>query len=120
MAEDNTTNDVLEELKPKPVAKLAPRGIDTFTVFRQKDETGVSGEGIVMEGCHLATGQCIIHWLYPPPRGGIAVFDSMDDFIKVHIKPHPENETIITFNSGKQLKFLHNGAETVVNSDQDS
>ena len=65
----------------------------------------LSGEGVVIEGAKLATGQAIIHWLYPPPRGGIAVFDSMDDFIKVHILPHPANKTIITYEDGEQETF---------------
>ena len=93
------------DLIPKAPPKLAPRGIRTFTVFRKSDETGVSGDGVVIEGVELATGQCIIHWLYPPPRGGIAIFESMGDFIKVHIGPHPANNTIITFQDGEQLKF---------------
>ena len=38
-------------------------------------------------------------------KGGIAIFESMDDFIKVHIGPHPANNTIITFQDGEQLKF---------------
>ena len=94
-----------EHLKPKPPPKLAPRGIRTFTVFRESDETGVSGDGVVIEGAELATGQCIIHWLYPPPRGGVAIFESMDDFVKVHIGPHPANNTIITFQDGEQIKY---------------
>ena len=98
---ENQTPDLL----PKAPAKLAPRGIQSFTVYRTADETGVSGDGIVIEGVRLATGQCIIHWLYPPPRGGIAIFESMDDFIKVHIKPHPTNQTIITFADGEQMRF---------------
>ncbi len=93
------------DLIPKAPPKLAPRGIRAFTVFRESDETGVSGDGVVIEGVELATGQSIIHWLYPPPRGGIAIFESMDDFIKVHIGPHPANNTIITFQDGEQLKF---------------
>ena len=104
MTEEEKTQEV-EDLKPKPLPKLAPRGIRTFTVCRQSDETGVSGEGVVIEGAKLATGQAIIHWLYPPPRGGIAVFDSMDDFIKVHIHPHPSNKTIITYEDGEQETF---------------
>ena len=104
MSEEEKSNEV-EDLKPKPLPKLAPRGIRTFTVCRQSDETGVSGEGVVIEGAKLATGQSIIHWLYPPPRGGIAVFDSMDDFIKVHILPHPANKTIITYEDGEQETF---------------
>jgi hypothetical protein len=94
-----------ETLKPKKLPRLAPEGIRTFTVARQYDETGVSGEGVVIEGVTLATGQCVVHWLYPPPRGGIAIFDSMNDFIKVHIQPHPSNRTIITYDDGEQEKF---------------
>jgi len=93
------------DLIPKPPPKLAPRGIDTFTVCRRQDETGVSGEGVVIEGAVLATGQCIVHWLYPPPRGGIALFDTMEDFLKVHILPHPTNKTIITFSDGEQKLY---------------
>jgi hypothetical protein len=95
----------LEELKPSPPSSLAPRGIRTFTVYRDEDQTGVSGAGVVIEGAKLASGQAIIHWLYPPPRGGIAIFDSMDDFIKVHINPHPSNKTIITYEDGEQETF---------------
>jgi hypothetical protein len=94
-----------EDLKPKPPARLAPRGIRTFTVCRQNDETGVSGGGVVIEGVVLATGQCIIHWLYPPPVGAIAIFNSMSDFATVHIKPHPSNKTIITFEDGEQTTY---------------
>ena len=94
-----------EDLKPKPPAKLAPQGIRTFTVCRQIDETGISGQGIVIEGAVLATGQCIVHWLYPPPRGGIAIFDSMEDFLKVHVHPHPSNKTIITFQDGETTTY---------------
>ncbi|MBO67335.1 MAG: hypothetical protein CL398_03400 [Acidiferrobacteraceae bacterium] len=94
-----------ESLIPKAPSKLAAQGIRTFTVCRQADETGVSGEGVVIEGVVLGTGQCIVHWLYPPPRGGIAIFDSMTDFIKVHIEPHPANKTIITYQDGEQEVF---------------
>ena len=90
------------DLKPKPPEKLAPQGIRTFTVCRQLDETGVSGEGVVIEGAVMGPGQCMVHWLYPPPRGGIAIFDSMEDFLKVHVHPHPSNKTIITFEDGEQ------------------
>jgi len=106
--EEEQANDeapIAENLMPKKPSRLCPRGIQTFTVARQADETGVSGEGVVIEGVLLATGQCIAHWLYPRPRGSIAVFDSMNDFITVHIKPHPGNRTIITYDDGEQEKF---------------
>ena len=47
--EDRVATDA-EVLKPKPPTKLAPRGIETFTVCRQTDESGVSGTGVVIEG----------------------------------------------------------------------
>jgi len=103
MSEEENIEEL--NLKPKPPPKLAPEGIKTFTVCRQYDETGISGEGVVIEGVVLATGQCIVHWLYPPPRGGIAIFDSLSDFIKVHIESHPSNKTIITYDDGEQVTY---------------
>ena len=38
--EDIVVTDA-EDLKPKPPTKFAPRGIETFTVCRQNDESGV-------------------------------------------------------------------------------
>ena len=94
-----------EVLKPKRPATQAPQGIRTFTIARQYDETGVSGIGVVIEGVVLATGQAIIHWLTPAPRGALAIFDSMGDFIKIHIKPHPGNASILTWDDGEQEHF---------------
>ena len=94
-----------EVLKPKRPATQAPQGIRTFTIARQYDETGVSGVGVVIEGVVLATGQAIIHWLTPAPRGALAIFDSMADFIKIHIKPHPGNASILTWDDGEQERF---------------
>ena len=118
VATEETVPPTTPDLIPKAPPKLAPRGIRTFTVFRESDETGVSGDGVVIEGVELATGQCIIHWLYPPPRGGIAIFESMGDFIKVHIGPHPANNTIITFQDGEQLKFGDKEKEEGENEDE--
>ena len=108
------------ELKPKKPSRLAPEGIRTFTVARQYDETGVSGEGVVIEGVTLATGQCIAHWLFPPPRGSIAVFDSMSDFITVHIRPHPSNRTIITYDDGEQERFGLFNDEEILENEKDT
>jgi hypothetical protein len=117
------STDIIEEdsslngLKPTPPPKLAPRGIKTFTVCRNYDESGVSGEGVVIEGVVMATGHCVIHWLYPPPKGGIAIFDSIEDFLKVHVHPHPANKTIITFEDGEQLKYGNNWEPDDVHQD---
>ncbi len=101
-----------EVLKPKRPAPQAPQGIRTFTIARQHDETGVSGVGVVIEGVVLATGQAIIHWLTPAPRGALAIFDSMADFIKIHIKPHPGNASILTWDDGEQEHFSNPITET--------
>ena len=78
-----------DDLKPKRPSNRAPEGIRTFTVCRQHD----------------ATGHTVIHWLTPSPRGSIAFFDAFDDFLKIHIKPHPTNKTIITFEDGEQVIY---------------
>jgi hypothetical protein len=117
---EEVTETKAAELKPKKPPRLAPEGIRTFTVARQYDETGVSGEGVVIEGVTLATGQCIAHWLFPPPRGSIAVFDSMSDFITVHIRPHPSNRTIITYDDGEQERFGLFSEEEKTDEEKDS
>jgi hypothetical protein len=110
-----------EDLLPKPPSKKCPRGIRTFTVARKNDESGVSGIGVVIEGVQYATGQVVLHWLLPPPKGGIAIFESLDDFIKIHITPHPTNKTIITFEDGEQTTYGGNEErEEVVNKPSDS
>ena len=96
---------VAEDLKPKPPANAAPRGIETFTVCRQSDESGISGTGVVIEGVLFATGHVILHWLTPAPRGSISVFDSLNDFRKIHSDPHPTNKTIITWADGRQEEW---------------
>ena len=109
--EEKQTEETPEvDLKPKKPAKLCAQGIRTFTVCRINDERGVSGTGIVIEGITLATGQCVVHWLYPTPRGSIAIFDSISDFATVHIKPHPGNETIITYEDGEQVHYREDGS----------
>jgi hypothetical protein len=99
-----------QDLKPKRPSQRAPEGIRTFTVCRQKDETGVSGEGIIIEGCRFATGHTVIHWLTPAPRGSIAFFDNFDDFIKIHVSSHPTNGTIITYDDGEQTIYGIDGS----------
>jgi hypothetical protein len=99
----------VEDLKPKKLTNKAPQGMTTFTVCRQSDETGISGEGVVIEGCLFATGHTVIHWLTPAPRGSIAFFDNFDDFIKIHVSSHPTNGTIIAYDDGRQTIYTATG-----------
>jgi len=105
LEETNRVETDAEELKPKPPTKFAPRGIETFTVCRRSDESGISGTGVVIEGVQYATGQVVLHWLTPVPRGSIAIFESLSDFKKVHVNSHPSNKTIITWSDGRQEEF---------------
>ena len=82
----------------------APSGMRRFTMRREQDVSGVSGIGNVLEGVLFSTGIVVIHWLTPPPRGSISVFDSMDQFLAIHVLPHPENQTLLTYEDGEQLE----------------
>jgi hypothetical protein len=82
----------------------APSGMRRFTMRREQDVSGVSGTGNVLEGVQFSTGVCVIHWLTPPPRGSISVFDSIDQFLVIHVLPHPENGTVLTFEDGERLE----------------
>lgn len=66
--------------------------------------SGVSGTGVVLEGVLFSTGVCVIHWLTPPPRGSIAIFDSLEQFMAIHVAPHPENHAVLTFEDGLELR----------------
>jgi len=94
-----------EGLVPAKPAKKAPRGMRAFTVCRQADETGVSGEGIIAEGVEWGDGGVSLRWLTPWPKGCIVYWHSMHDFLSVHILPHMSNGTIITFDDGEQTTY---------------
>jgi hypothetical protein len=80
-----------------------PQGMRTFTMHREYDVSGVSGTGIVVEGVMFTTGVVVVHWLTPAPRGSIGVWDSIDQFLSVHVQPHPENRTVLAFDDGETI-----------------
>lgn len=81
----------------------APSGMRTFTLRRTEDVSGVSGTGVVLEGTLFTTGIVVVHWLTPPPRGSIAIFDTLDQLLSIHVRPHPENRAVLTFDDGVEL-----------------
>ena len=81
----------------------APEGMRRFVMDREHDASGVSGTGIVLEGVLFSTGIVVVHWLTPPPRGSISVFDSLDQFLAIHVRPHPDNHTVLVFEDGEKL-----------------
>ena len=81
----------------------APEGMRRFTMCREHDVSGVSGTGLVLEGVHFSTGVVVVHWLTPPPRGSISVFDSLEQFLAIHVRPHPDNHALLVFEDGEEL-----------------
>lgn len=79
----------------------APEGMRRFVMHRQHDVSGVSGTGTVLEGVLFSTGVVVVHWLTPPPRGSISVFDSMEQFLSIHVRPHPDNHAVLRFEDGQ-------------------
>jgi hypothetical protein len=73
-----------------------------FTVIRHFDASGVSGTGRVMDGIVFHTGQVVVCWrsdLDPsrPGHSSLCIYPSWEAFTRVHIDPHPENQTEVLF-----------------------
>ena len=85
------------------MTERAPDGMRRFVMHRQHDVSGVSGTGLVLEGVLFSTGVVVIHWLTPPPRGSISVFDSLEQFMSIHVRPHPGNGAVLVFEDGEEL-----------------
>jgi hypothetical protein len=85
------------------MTERAPEGMRRFVMHREQDVSGVSGTGLVLEGVLFSTGVVVVHWLTPPPRGSISVFDSLDQFLDIHVKPHPTNHSFLLFEDGERV-----------------
>lgn len=60
----------------------------------------MSGVGIVLEGVVFSTGYVVVHWLTPAPGGSVNIFTSFDQFMSIHVGPHPTNQTRIHWSDG--------------------
>lgn len=63
-----------------------------FYLRRLKDESGVSGTGIVAEGIELTNGQCVLHWL--TIYSSIAVYPSLKELTNIHSH---DGKTVVEF-----------------------
>ncbi len=81
----------------------APHGMRRFTMGREYDASGVSGTGVVLEGVQFFAGAVVIHWLTPPPRGSISIFESLEQFLSIHVAPHPDNHALLAFEDGEEM-----------------
>ena len=69
------------ELKPyrMPGVEPTPR---LFIIDRSKDNSGISGVGVVAEGVQYTDGTVVIRWI--TETATTALFDSIEDVQKVH------------------------------------
>ncbi len=53
-----------------------------FIMNRSKDESGISGTGIVAEGLQFSSKKCVISWLSDTPS--IEIYDSIEELNRIH------------------------------------
>lgn len=61
------------------VTEARPR---RFVLRRNEDETGISGIGVVAEGCQFARGWCVLSWL--TEFTSCAVYPSIEELEAIH------------------------------------
>ncbi|MDP3987232.1 MAG: hypothetical protein Q8P81_03345 [Nanoarchaeota archaeon] len=103
--EEDKTDYSFPALRPKHFSNKIQPGLRTFTLARKYDESKVSGVGICLQGIIFSNSQVVVNWLSPTPKGSIAIFDRLEDFLRVHVTPHKMNKTVITFDDGETMKF---------------
>lgn len=66
-----------------------------FCMIRNNDESGTSGTGKVLEGVIFPSGKCVVCWSKKTDQkvDSVSVFDSFDEFHKIHVGQHPTNKT---------------------------
>lgn len=53
-----------------------------FRLVREQDESGVSGTGVVAEGCQFTLGKCVLVWL--TQYRSVAVYDAIEELEAIH------------------------------------
>ena len=76
-----------------------------FCMIRNDDESGTSGTGKVLEGVEFSNGKVAISWCSEKtPVSSTTVFDTFDEFKKIHIDQHPTNGTEIEWYGIAEVK----------------
>lgn len=57
---------------------------ERFYLYRQHDETGISGTGVIAEGVRFSSGKCVIQWCVPGMPQSVSVFDGILDIAMIH------------------------------------
>ncbi len=64
-----------------------------FTMIRTHDISGVSGTGRVLDGVVFGNGKVSVCWRHS--MNSVAIYDSFECFLSIHVDSHPTNETEI-------------------------
>jgi hypothetical protein len=57
----------------------------TFYLWRETDDSGVSGTGKVAEGVEFTGGMCVLHWLVPQPTTmSLEVLEDIEHVKRIH------------------------------------
>lgn len=59
-------------------------GMRRFVVQRQRDETGISGIGLVAQGVQFSDGVVVMRWCTATGPQSTTIFNSVDDLRTVH------------------------------------
>lgn len=81
---------------------------DTLSLFRlnrAEDETGVSGVGVVAYGAVFPGGKCVVAWCAPGRPHSVAVYDSFEDAMLVHVASH-KSKTSLEWCSTRSVEDL--------------
>ncbi|PSQ92287.1 MAG: hypothetical protein BRD52_05370 [Bacteroidetes bacterium SW_4_67_19] len=99
-------------------ASPAQADSDSHAEGDERETSGVSGTGRVLDGCIFHNGQVVICWrgdINSEARGysSLAIYRCWEAFHNVHIGAHPENETEVIFGHGADLtaRLIDHGAE---------
>ncbi len=67
--------------------------LQIFTIIRNKDQSGVSGTGRVLDGVIFPNGKVVVCWR--AKFNTVAVYESFEAFKYIHVDSHPSNNTEI-------------------------
>jgi hypothetical protein len=71
-----------------------------FALVRPKDASGISGTGLVMQGVVFVDGRVAARWVTEDRPRSTVLWDDFDAWYDVHVRPHPENESVVLFEDG--------------------
>ncbi len=74
-----------------------------FKLIRKVDATGVSGTGVVAEGCEFDNGKCVLNWL--TKTNSLGWYDCIDDIVEIH---GHEGKSFLSFNDDVKCNYCGN------------